>query len=316
MTAAVPDPASRTLRPPRARRRWLPVALAGVISVALHGAVAAALMIGGTPPAPAPVVTIEVAVIAEGPRGHAQPRPTARPGLAAPKASARGATSASKSRARPAPKPKPPPKSQIAKLDKIAPAAPPPTPPEPAARTRSRELARFRTDAPAPEAKPELKAKSRAKSRPRPKAKPKAPRKPRRPVRQRPVRRQVARRPASARQPGHTRSRRPARSAAAAAGPAGVLVPPRPAGGAGGNPVPVYPAEARENGWEGRVILHVQVGADGRAAAVRIARSSGFGSLDRAALSAVRRWRFRPATRSGVAVAAAVLVPIRFRLRQ
>jgi protein TonB len=76
-----------------------------------------------------------------------------------------------------------------------------------------------------------------------------------------------------------------------------------------------YPAEARRRGWQGEVVLRVEVSAEGRADAVAILRSSGHAVLDEAALAAVRLWRFRPATRGGVPVAAPADVPVRFRLR-
>ena len=82
------------------------------------------------------------------------------------------------------------------------------------------------------------------------------------------------------------------------------------------NPKPPYPLAARRQGAEGRVVLRAQVLEDGRCAEVRIVRSSGHTLLDESALSAVRRWRFVPATRAGTPVAASVDVPISFRLDQ
>ncbi len=81
-----------------------------------------------------------------------------------------------------------------------------------------------------------------------------------------------------------------------------------------GNPKPRYPRSARLLGHEGRVVLRVEVTRGGAPASVRVASSSGFSELDAAALRAVRRWRFAPARRAGVAVAGAVEVPIVFRL--
>lgn len=77
---------------------------------------------------------------------------------------------------------------------------------------------------------------------------------------------------------------------------------------------PPYPELARRRGWEGRVILRVLVGADGRVTRVLITRSSGHTVLDSSARRVVKRWRFRPARRLGAAVEAWVLVPIRFRI--
>jgi protein TonB len=84
---------------------------------------------------------------------------------------------------------------------------------------------------------------------------------------------------------------------------------------AAGNPPPGYPPRARRRGWEGRVLLEVTVGPDGRPAAVRVIDSSGFRVLDRAARRAVRRWRFRPATANGRPTESALRVPIRFDLQ-
>lgn len=81
------------------------------------------------------------------------------------------------------------------------------------------------------------------------------------------------------------------------------------------NPAPVYPFAARRRGQEGRVVLDVEVLPDGGAGAVSVARTSGVVSLDRAALEAVRRWRFRPARRDGRPVRSTVRVPVRFALK-
>lgn len=80
------------------------------------------------------------------------------------------------------------------------------------------------------------------------------------------------------------------------------------------NPPPVYPTLARRLGEQGRVMLRVQVRADGTPAEVEINRSSGFFRLDRAALEAVRKWRFVPAQQGDAPVAASVLVPVSFTL--
>ncbi|RFO98311.1 energy transducer TonB [Rhodoferax lacus] len=81
------------------------------------------------------------------------------------------------------------------------------------------------------------------------------------------------------------------------------------------NPAPVYPPLSRRAGEEGRVLLHVLVEASGVAAQVEVRSSSGFERLDRAAMAAVRRWKFVPAKQGAEAVAAWVLVPIVFGLK-
>lgn len=58
---------------------------------------------------------------------------------------------------------------------------------------------------------------------------------------------------------------------------------------------PIYPAEARRLGHEGRVVVSATVGFLGRTRDVSIAQSSGYRDLDDAALAAVRDATFRPA---------------------
>ena len=91
-------------------------------------------------------------------------------------------------------------------------------------------------------------------------------------------------------------------------------VPAQYAGIALGNRSPAYPYAARRIGVEGRVVIGVTVGRDGFVANAAIAESSGHRLLDRAALEAVRNWRFIPAKRAGQPVASTIAVPIVFRL--
>ncbi len=80
------------------------------------------------------------------------------------------------------------------------------------------------------------------------------------------------------------------------------------------NPKPIYPDIAKEREWEGRVLVRVQVTAEGTCDGVELHKSSGYEVLDKAALDAVRQWRFIPAKQGGVAVASKVTIPIDFRL--
>ncbi|MGH8558625.1 MAG: energy transducer TonB [Methylococcales bacterium] len=80
------------------------------------------------------------------------------------------------------------------------------------------------------------------------------------------------------------------------------------------NPAPQYPAISRRLGEQGVVLLSVSVTAEGAAASVALHSSSGWSRLDQAALNCVKNWRFVPARRSGQAVNAAVIVPIRFSI--
>lgn len=85
--------------------------------------------------------------------------------------------------------------------------------------------------------------------------------------------------------------------------------------GTAANPRPHYPLSARRRGIEGRVVLRVFVGADGRVKSIDIIESSRHAMLDDAAVQALNRWRFDPASRGGVAVAGRVDIPVAFRLR-
>lgn len=80
------------------------------------------------------------------------------------------------------------------------------------------------------------------------------------------------------------------------------------------NPPPPYPPVARRNGEQGTVTLRVLVTREGAPASVSVEKTSGSGHLDRAALEAVKGWRFVPARRGTEPIEAWVLVPIVFRL--
>lgn len=78
---------------------------------------------------------------------------------------------------------------------------------------------------------------------------------------------------------------------------------------------PGYPMESRRRQEEGVVVLMVLLGIDGRVSDISVSRSSGYGRLDNAALSAVRRWRWSPTRRGGRAVMVRGLVEIPFVLQ-
>ena len=82
------------------------------------------------------------------------------------------------------------------------------------------------------------------------------------------------------------------------------------------NPAPRYPAKARQNGWEGLVVLHVQVSPNGHPRKLEIEQGSGYDILDQSAVNAVSEWVFRPAEVAGIAIGSSVRVPVRFKLEQ
>ncbi|MCX7107577.1 MAG: energy transducer TonB [Methylococcales bacterium] len=80
------------------------------------------------------------------------------------------------------------------------------------------------------------------------------------------------------------------------------------------NPKPVYPAIAKRRGWQGKVLLRVEVSSKGLSQAVTIHQSSGHEDLDESAMDAVKKWQFIPAKRGNTAEACSVIVPIIFTL--
>jgi TonB family protein len=81
------------------------------------------------------------------------------------------------------------------------------------------------------------------------------------------------------------------------------------------NPKPVYPKEARDKGYEGEVVLRVEVLINGRVGQIEIKKSSGYELLDHSALTAVKQWTFIPAKRGEVAIPLWVNIPVKFQLQ-
>lgn len=81
------------------------------------------------------------------------------------------------------------------------------------------------------------------------------------------------------------------------------------------NPRPPYPSRAQREGWEGNVLLRVQVSPSGKPGTIQVQKSSGHQLLDDAAIEAVKRWTFTPATQGGVPISGWVTVPLSFRLQ-
>ena len=74
-----------------------------------------------------------------------------------------------------------------------------------------------------------------------------------------------------------------------------------------------YPEEAKKNEIEGSVLLNVSVDASGLVTSVSIIRGPGYG-LNEAAREAMKRFKFRPATKGGEAVATSLVYTYTFLL--
>jgi len=79
------------------------------------------------------------------------------------------------------------------------------------------------------------------------------------------------------------------------------------------DPEPEYSEEARKVKLQGMVLLSLIVDVQGRARDIRVIRSLGMG-LDEKAIEAVKKWKFTPGTKDGIAVATEVDVEVSFRL--
>ena len=77
---------------------------------------------------------------------------------------------------------------------------------------------------------------------------------------------------------------------------------------------PKYPAAAADAKVTGKVILVVEVAADGSVSDVQVETSEPRGVFDAAAVEAARKWNFDPAVRNGRPVAGRVRVPVWFEM--
>lgn len=77
---------------------------------------------------------------------------------------------------------------------------------------------------------------------------------------------------------------------------------------------PDYPALSMSMNEQGKVVLRVELGEDGRVAKAEVMTSSGSRRLDDAALNTVKTWHCKPPARDGVPVRAVALQPFNFIL--
>jgi protein TonB len=77
---------------------------------------------------------------------------------------------------------------------------------------------------------------------------------------------------------------------------------------------PAYPAAERRAERNGVVTVRVRIGADGRVSAVEPVRATSDAFLEATRRQALSRWRFRPATRDGVAVESWRVMTVRFEM--
>ena len=80
------------------------------------------------------------------------------------------------------------------------------------------------------------------------------------------------------------------------------------------NPSPEYPAEALAKRQQGLVKIQIAIDPQGTVLSARVVQTSNNGSLDAAAIKAVRQWRFMVTAKQSPKRPVEVIVPIRFRI--
>lgn len=75
---------------------------------------------------------------------------------------------------------------------------------------------------------------------------------------------------------------------------------------------PKYPADALAKGVSGKVVLLIDIDAQGNPTAVAVKHSEPAGVFDAEATAAVWDWKFEPAVEAGKPVASQILVPVQF----
>jgi len=78
---------------------------------------------------------------------------------------------------------------------------------------------------------------------------------------------------------------------------------------------PSYPKVARKRGHQGVALIEVWLDEEGEQLKRSLLSSSGYRSLDNAALAAVSNWAFAPQTIAGRGLSSRVHIPVRFALR-
>lgn len=78
------------------------------------------------------------------------------------------------------------------------------------------------------------------------------------------------------------------------------------------NPPPGYPEIARQQGYEGVVLIGAEILVNGRVGEAVIRKSSGYAVLDQSAIRAVKTWKFEPAKKSGIPYKTWAELPVKF----
>lgn len=77
-----------------------------------------------------------------------------------------------------------------------------------------------------------------------------------------------------------------------------------------------YPGWARRKGFEGLLVVALEILEDGSVGRWKIIRSTGEEALDKAAQKAFLAWKFQPALKDGKPIKSCIHIPINFELTE
>jgi TonB family protein len=80
-------------------------------------------------------------------------------------------------------------------------------------------------------------------------------------------------------------------------------------------PAPAYPKDALAQHISGKVVLLIDVDAQGNPTSVVVDKSEPAGVFDQASIDAARKWKFQPAVKDGRPIAGRISVPVQFESR-
>jgi protein TonB len=79
---------------------------------------------------------------------------------------------------------------------------------------------------------------------------------------------------------------------------------------------PNYPNSLLNKGIGGRVLISCTVGIGGEVLDLTVKQSSGRAELDQSAMSAIKKWKFKPAIKAGKKIKAVCIIPLNFEVKK
>ena len=76
-----------------------------------------------------------------------------------------------------------------------------------------------------------------------------------------------------------------------------------------------YPRWAVRQGWQGELVLALEILENGLVGRFSVMKSTGYSLLDKAAIKAVQDWKFSPAIKDGKPLVTCIQIPILFQLQ-